>query len=94
MDAQIISFRPRQHAATDTPTPVTSGDVVPLDPEPPFTIGEVASYLRMSHREARELIHDYGMPGVKVRGRWEIPRRPFRAWLDSTRDDYTEDGAR
>jgi excisionase family DNA binding protein len=91
MDAQILPFRPRPRVATD-PTPATPGDVVPLDPDPPFTIGEIARYLRMSDREARELIHIYGMPGVKVGGRWQIPRRQFRAWFDSTREDYSDEG--
>lgn len=90
MDAHVIPFRLRQRADTTTPDPVTRGDVVPLDSEPPFSIAEIAEYLRMSHREARELIHLYGLPGVKVHGRWEIPRRQFWAWFDSTRDDWTD----
>lgn len=48
-----------------------------------YTVREVAQLLSLSLGSTYGLVRSGEIPGIKLGGRWVIPKKRFHAWLDS-----------
>lgn len=60
-----------------------------------LTTGEVAELLRIPRKQVYRLIHEEGLPAVRLsRGRYRIARGDLDAWLDERREAPTKTAKR
>ena len=52
-----------------------------------YTVPEVAAMLSLSLGGTYALLRSGDIPGLKLGGRWVVPKRRFHAWLNSANAD-------
>lgn len=45
------------------------------------TVSEVASYLRVSEQHVYRLVHERGLPGKRIKGRWVFRQSLVNRWV-------------
>ncbi|MFE9694445.1 helix-turn-helix domain-containing protein [Micromonospora sp. NPDC005806] len=56
-----------------------------------YSVREVARLLSLSLGSTYALVRDGEIPARKLGGRWVIPKKRFRAWLDECTETATDD---
>ncbi|NOY86545.1 MAG: helix-turn-helix transcriptional regulator [Deltaproteobacteria bacterium] len=52
---------------------------------------EVAEYLSINEKQVYSLIHNRGLPGTKITGKWLFPRHLVDRWIESGVADFPEE---
>ena len=50
---------------------------------------EVAEYLSINEKQVYSLIHNRGLPGTKITGKWLFPRHLVDRWIESGVADFS-----